>query len=880
MVSLEKLPSTPQQSDPYAKYSNAVVTNGVSPISVTMKPEDDNPKAMSVQERIRALNKSANDASKPTFRGPAVKRSVSPWQAKATKPEAKVPLKSTSVNAVANGNDDDQQQVKPAEPTRSVAPQIPDDEDVVDDNEAANLQDNATQETTISNSGEAETDKVATEQQHAGSNTLKQFMLESAPRDVTQLFDESEEETEGDFDASAAVKYWRRSKGEPEEECLVKNEQASDETSDTKKDDVQVQDPSFEKSNTLSTCDETNEDLPPQSELNNVEINSNPEHTVSLETDGHTDETEPPADEQEEMDSVSAGSKGRAQEPHAEDQAPSPPGPATAKPPSPPVITRTVHSYPDMDAIEQTNDIAADNKETSEEQEDNVEEKPGRGKPCEEKPEKEKPTAARSFSQRAFEKRSSRRRAVHQNAQAPTSPRGKDRTNTKDTDTGAEVESASVLSGSTVHSASTIHTTTLSSRATRLLKEKRQGNVTKADGLATSLAKNLLRAKSPTASKPGITVESSCGRDESDVKYEAQSSIASSQNLTPKIDDISSKFADNSNYTPEQVDSMQQSPTVAQMSTPSGMGDQRYSNPNLNHPMAYQMQRQPSHISQYSNPIQFGPSPSFQNVEVGITTGPTLYQKQHSVPHYINPAAGMPQFGSYPNNADPRYTPNRAAPIPNDLLVQPKFSRYNSFDVQNPKPPPIQNMLTEDSASWCESRTQDTQDDGTLDEDGSATFRTSTPVESVGQDSHDQDSIGQDSNSAHPSIERESMSRLDSFPKGRSFDKECTVFEHIQNACNALSPKSCSESCKPEIISNPTIQSNDLIHVRNTFSNTLSEEDVAIEVEYVAGSTEQEDIDGDIHEDDFDTYTSESGSIYSLSTRDMDSKGSFSVDNV
>ena len=55
---------------------------------------------------------------------------------------------------------------------------------------------------------------------------------------------------------------------------------------------------------------------------------------------------------------------------------------------------------------------------------------------------------------------------------------------------------------------------------------------------------------------------------------------------------------------------------------------------------------------------------------------------------------------------------------------------------------------------------------------------------------------------------------------------------------------------------------------------------MAIEVEYVAGSTEQEDIDGDIHEDDFDTYTSESGSIYSLSTRDMDSKGSFSVDNV
>jgi hypothetical protein len=394
-----------------------------------------------------------------------------------------------------------------------------------------------------------------------------------------------------------------------------------------------------------------------------------------------------------------------------------------------------------------------------------------------------------------------------------------------------------------------------------------------------------------------ITVESTAGREEEDdIKSEAQSSTA--HNLTPMSDDLSSKFADNSyNATEHASNAHEQHPAGVRMPSPAAL-NRRYSNPNLNHPMSYEMHRQPSHvshISHYSNPIQFGPSPSFQNVEVGIATGPTVYQgHKHNVPHYINPVNAIP-------HVDPRYMSNRAAaPIPSDLLAQPKFSRYNSFDVQNPKPPTIQNVLTEDSASWCESRTQDegTQDgtaDGTLDEttqDGSAAGGTQyTPVESVGHESYGHESTG--SYSAHRSIE--SIPRLDSFPKGRSFDQGCTVFEHIQNAFEALSPKSCS----PEIVPNPTTQSSDLIHVGSTFS-----EDVAIEVEYVARSTEPDDVeehgsrDPDDEEEqesteldndreveqedteDADTGSSESGSIYSLSTRDMDSRGSVSLGNV
>jgi hypothetical protein len=359
-----------------------------------------------------------------------------------------------------------------------------------------------------------------------------------------------------------------------------------------------------------------------------------------------------------------------------------------------------------MDAIEQKNGTSgyeetsdrkvedAGDKSQRKESESDKSPTESTATPLVEKPQKEKPTTTtRSFSQRAFEKRSSRRKAAQQNAQIPTSPRAKDETNV--VDATAEVESASVLSGSTSHSASTIPTTTLSSRATRLLREKRQGNVTKTDRLATSLAKNLLRAKSPepTETVSKITVEPTAGREEEDdLKSEAQSSTA--YNLTPMSDDLSSKFADNS-YNATASNAHQQHPAGVRMPSPAAL-NRRYSNPNLNHPMSYEMHRQPSHvshISHYSNPIQFGPSPSFQNVEIGIATGPTVYQgHKHNVPHYINPVNAIPHVG-------PRYMPNRAAaPIPSYLLVQPKFSRYNSFDVQNPKPPTIQNVLTEDSA--------------------------------------------------------------------------------------------------------------------------------------------------------------------------------------
>jgi hypothetical protein len=195
----------------------------------------------------------------------------------------------------------------------------------------------------------------------------------------------------------------------------------------------------------------------------------------------------------------------------------------------------------------------------------------------------------------------------------------------------------------------------------------------------------------------------------------------------------------------------------------------------------------------------------------------------------------------------------------NDLSVQPKFSRFNSFDVQNPKPAPIQNVLTEDSASWSESRTQDGTE--TVDDSAGGTQSSQvTPLESLGG----AESLGMDRENIYPSTE--SIPQLDSFPKGRSFDKGCTVFDHIHNACDTLSPKSCN----PEIVSNPT---NELIHGGSTFSNTLSDEDVAIEVEYV------ERTDTEITEQQFDTKTVESDSVFSMSTRDLNSEDSYSYGN-
>jgi hypothetical protein len=894
----EPHPSTPHSTDPYP-YST-VVTNGASPISVTMKPEDAEPKMMSVRERIRALNKSTNDSSKPALGGPlATKRAVSPWQVKGAAVGSKSPsVSSNNADATANEQNEvqssaEEQKQQAVHPIATSGPnQIPDDE-----LEEVTGKTSIIAKSNSSNSSDARSDEVIadTELRIDSSNTLHQFMLDSSPREETgQLFDEPEEETEGDFDASAAVKYWRRSKGETDDEPVKNEEQVASR---------------IEKSNTVSTCDETNQDWNSQREINSEEVKSNDEETPSDEAGGHLGKPEPEANPAGSVDAAAA-----AEESSEEAKASNSPCIAS-KPPSPPVILRTVHSYPDMDAIEQKNDTPGHEEAVDQTVANTTEDKPQRRESesdhssigSKEKPQKlqkEKPaTTTRSFSQRAFEKRSSRRKAAQQNAQTPTSSRGEEKTN--DVEATAEVESASVFSGSTTHSASTIQTTTLSSRATRLLREKRQGNVIKTDRLATSLAKNLLRAKLHAEPTSKNSLGSAAARqEEDDVKINAQSSTAN--NLTPMSDEFSSKFADNSYSASDQAIRIhQQRPAGVRMPSPAPL-DRHYSNPNLNHPMSYEMHRQPSHVSHvshYSNPIQFGPSPSFQNVEVGITTGPTVYQThKHTVPHYINPVVGIP-------HVDPRNMPNRAASIPSDLLVQPKFSRYNSFDVQNPKPSTIQNVLTEDSESWCASRTQDegTQDgtaDGTLDEttqDGSTAGGTQyTPVESVGHESNGNESTG--SYSANLSIE--SIPHLDSFPKGRSFDKGYTVFEHIQNACDALSPISCG----PEIVSNPTVQSNDLIHVGSTFS-----EDVAIEVEYVArstepyleeqGSTESDDDpeepesvepyndseeqrskepDDDPQEQQdtvgADTGSSESDSIYSLSTRDMDSN--FSSGNV
>jgi hypothetical protein len=894
MVSLQAThPTTPDyHHKTYNDYPTGVVTNDASPISVTMKPEEEQPKAMSVQERIRALNKSTNDATKASARPvPGKQRAVSPWQVKAAVRSKSPPVRSELDEVSSCGESQSQasvdqrsaEAVGQSNETSGLKP-IPDEElEGAADGAAVDERTNAVPDTGSSNSGEASLGKVEKlEGPQTSTNTLHQFMLDSA-RDESQLFDESEDGTDGEFDASAAVKYWRRNKGEPDSgDQTEKNEEVTDDSvldiNLDKTDESQVAVQDFEKSSTLSTCDETNEDLPSQRELNSEEGKSDLDQGVSAETDEHVGEMHQAA---EQVPDLQIGNEEKAVPSRTQSE---------VKPPSPPVILRTVHSYPDMDAIEQSNEsLVHVGVNPVEHENDALEDKPQRRESesdqsetkedeVKEKQEKDKPMNTRSFSQRAFEKRSRRRAA--QNAQTPASPKSKEST----IEPAAEVESASVFSGSTTHSASTVHTTTLSSRATRLLREKRQGNVTKTDGLAKSLALNLLLGKSPTDTKLKNDMEPTPTRGKIDVKPEALP--GATDNVGPIDEEGYSKVADNSNSAYDESNITQH--LLAAVPPPTGMGDRRFSNPNMNHPVGYPMQRQASH-GQYTNPIQFGPSPSFQNVEVGITTGPTVYQMQHTVPHYVHPVAGIPH-GPYPNT-DLRYTSNnRVAQISSDLLVQPKFSRYNSFDVQNPKPPPIQNVLTEDSASWSESRTQDDTTDGTVDgtqddTQDSASGARCTPQESVGQESIGIESAGMDSNSVHPSIE--SISRLDSFPKGRSFDKGCTVFEHIQNACDALSPRSCN----PEIVSNPTIQSNDLIHVGSTFSNTLSDEDVAIEVEYVARSREERqeaDIEDSEEDADFEDAdhaeeqidTSSESSIYSLSTRDMDSKDSYSMDNV
>ena len=864
MVSLQQQPTTPYYQSGQYQYQSNGASYGASPISVTMEPEEGEPKTMSVQERIRALNKSTQEPSNSTSRVPVKQRA--PWQVKAAA-RTKSPPSSPEPNSIkAQKQGDTETQPSPLQQVEQTRKnnttglmQIPDDE--LDTNAYNHVAHNAENKNVPEDSSNSVDTKSSEAEAQTNSNDLGQPILDSAPKDESNMFEDSEDGTE-EFDASAAVKYWRKSKGEPEhqENTATTSEvmEVPGHITDLEADDDHGSSQAIEESVSHSACDETFEDLSAHEGIKSSSGHAKTgEHEVEMQSD------------------TIEAAVSHVQPEQVEKEAPSPPqSEVSSKPPSPPVIMRTIHSYPDLDAIEKKHETSGNEEEKPQhvETEDSHSVEVTKDAANEE-PEKQKPATTRSFSQRAFEKRS-KRRAAKQNDSTPVSPKSKN-----DSETIAEVESASVFSGSTTHSAASVHTTTLSSRATRLLREKRQGNVPKTDGLAKSLAKNLLREKSNTDAEPKESPEPIAAIVENDVHSETQSSTTDNCVLDT---DVPPKVADNSIPLSGESDNLhdQQQQLPAGSATPLATNvdeGHRYSNSTINYPpLDHPMQRQLSHISQqYSNPIPFGQSPSFQNVEVGITTGPTVNQMQKkAVPYHVSPVVGMP-YG-HPS-ADPRY--NRVAQVSNELLVQPKFSRYNSFDVQNPKPIPIQNVLTEDSASWCESRTMDDTQDGDGTQDGtldSLPSTRNTPVDSICQESMGHGSTGRDNSSIPPSIE--SIPRLDSFPKGRSFDKGCTVFEHIQNVCEALSPKSCN----PEIVSNPTIQSDDLIHAGSTFSNKLSGEDVAIEVEYVSRSREQEH-DGEEdeveEEEDDGTHSMESGSIYSLSTRDMESKDSYSLEN-
>ena len=799
----ETHPNTP---DSHSNHYTHVAT-GSSPTSVTMKLEDAaRPKVMSVQERIRALNKSTNNETAKSFGWAPGKLRSNNLQAARTKSPVSSPVEQNK-------------------PTRleeeTCQAQIRDDE-------LSHPPSGAVTECDSSNSGEVQLDNTEQQEKEEPQQSDKgTLMLDSYLRDDSQLLDEDESDDGAtDYGASAAVKYWRRTKGEPESGGT--NDIAIQKgIADVTEEQVPVED--FKENNTLSTCNESSDEL--------YQHNTNPSQEIRCESNPVASPEEVCLNQAQD-DQIHTDTDGEIMAP------PPPQSDFSTSVSSPPDILRTVHSYPDMDAMEPKKETVhheQDAVKQTDKASDRQEER--NPVPIDTTLEKEKPTTTKSFSQRALEKRS-RRRAAQQNlVQTPVSPKS----NT------SEVESASVLSGSTTHSASTIHTTTLSSRATRLLREKRQGNVTKADGLAKSLAQNLLRGKtsSPTEHKSSCEAKSTSNGDEEHGKLKTKSSPTS--NCVPEAHGESIKLADNCNNTSEA--NTQKLPLPVNAIPPSGTSDRRHANTTMNLPVGYQMQRQPSHVSpQYANSVQFGRSPSFQNVEVGIATGPTIYPTMpYGAPPSLNPVAGIP----YAPCPSPRYTPNRPAPIPNDLLVQPKFSRYNSFDVTNPKPAPIKNVLTEDSASWDDSQTQDETQDGTSTQD-SFSFRNGAV------DGQESCSTGHNSNSRPPSIE--SLPRLDSFPKGKSFDHGCAVLEQLQNACDHLSPKSCNST---QIIPNSSM--NDLIHVQSTFSNT---EDVAIEVEYVTQSQEPEQ-----EEMNVDDHTAESYSIYSLSTREMEmeSKDSYSV---
>ena len=876
MVSLhEGDPETP----PYRQYQTSV-----DDTQSTATMANEQPMAMSVQDRIRALNK---EAAKPArVAPPPMKlRATAPRKVKAA---ASAPVRSGTLVENKRSTSADRTLVEPvAQPSPNTSMEMQEEIDVRDaevrgqidfcDAELHGGADNESHASLESRTNEPGESLEEREPDAGKFNTLHQFMMDSTPGDGPQS--EVSDGDGQDFDASAALRYWRKSKGAGDADEDSGDEEL-DETTGTRdgnEDTVHSQD--SQSNNAEASCSENTDNDVSSGQKYEQEVKSDLEITAT-ETDEYLGEIEPLVQDIGDGFASLAVESDRGTDElglQIDDS-------EESKPPCPPDILRTVHSYPDIDTTKkdecskqaepmselEQNDVhtslesggleQAQNEgelpnqgpepgangganeeqqrrssESTDETVENEKEKPDGDQSSTIEKSRHQPRTASTFSKRAFEKRS--RMKAAQNAQSsqatgPKSPRVKDKARNdpytaKGKESTTEVDNASVFSGSTTHSASTIHTTTLSSRATRLLRDKRKGNA-KPDRLAKALAQNILRRKT-TAD------------DAFDDSTALQVGVAGD---TP----------------PDNVDN---SAGVSMKYYNRRTGERQYSNnPNFMSPMDYQFQRQMSHvshhsnISQHANPIQFGPSPSFQNVEVGITSGPTVYQIQHqqAIPQYISPAA---PYAVYPNHSRV-YSPIMSHPN-NDLSVQPKFSRFNSFDVQNPKPAPIQNVLTEDSASWSESRTQDGTE--TVDDSAGGTQSSQvTPLESLGG----AESLGMDRENIYPSTE--SIPQLDSFPKGRSFDKGCTVFDHIHNACDTLSPKSCN----PEIVSNPT---NELIHGGSTFSNTLSDEDVAIEVEYV------ERTDTEITEQQFDTKTVESDSVFSMSTRDLNSEDSYSYGN-
>ncbi|KAL3805667.1 hypothetical protein HJC23_005911 [Cyclotella cryptica] len=883
MVSLQETHPVPLQyhhSDRFAQYHTRDDVEA-SPPRGTMEREEPSsteqePKVVSVQERIRALNRTAgHEASKPSRQTPQTtkERAAAPWQVKASSTpvaRSKAPMNSLSMHSESERyKSEEQSQVESFSQSRRISSitAAPNAEvgshDSVGDRQIAApfakgghvstdyeslssdfIADRADESAKVEESSQAD---------RGYSNTLHQFMIDSARGDDDHQIEEFDDDIEGDFAASAAVRYWRRSKGTAgQEDESATNEDGDD--GDDLHESTERQD-SGVLNCADSPCGGDSHDSSLCQKFDSQVVRSDTLHETHTRTVEYMVESQPDVQSsshsvnevEEAVESLALGAESDPEE-HtlitndATSTTSSPAQPPVPKPLSPHSGPRMAQEHSNIDDLEEiTGKAARESGEIDKSEIGGKHERRGSEYENKEKQRRHsKPAPASSLSQRAFEKRSRMRATQNVQTMIP-----KTKETPKDVESTAEIDNASVFSGSTTHSSTTIHTTTLSSRATRLLRDKRKGNV-KTDGLAKALAQKILRGNTSenttrkSSSEPGVTLH-----EEEDPKLDSQSCASGSieQKSVNVADDHSPGKSDNSEV--QLGETINACREVGADSMPGVSWDNHYSHPTTAPLVDYHFQRQISHVSQHSNTIQFGASHSFQNVEVGISSGPTVYQMQHPIPHYTNPVPATP-FAAFPN-ADPRLYGSRRALI-NDLLVQPKFSRYNSFDVQNPKPPSIQNVLTEDSASWSESRTQD-----------SAGGTQNTPQESVGPESLDHES-----DSAHPSS-LESLAQLDSFPKGRSFDKGCTVFDHIQNACDALSPKSCN----PEIVSNPTIQSNELVNVGSTFSNTLSDEDVAIEVEYVEQTEEQT----------VDVNSIESDSIYSLSTRDMDSRDSFSLDN-